>query len=166
MPAEIIQVRAMKLAYMLFLFLPLSISCKEKSCEDLFYEFVYKKNDDGYIVLETGSICPSDVLDKKYKKITADYGNTNYLLEKAASEDPTNYCIPNLVCPMTEGDIAICMLLDMYPMSDDCFENTMYENVKREYGSAADFWRYIHTSAENRNAIIRKIRNVIKNEAR
>ena len=67
---------------------------------------------------------------------------------------------------MTEGDIAICMLLDMYPMSDDCFENTMYENVKREYGSAADFWRYIHTSAENRNAIIRKIRNVIKNEAR
>ena len=57
MPAEILQVIAMKLIGILFLFLPLSISCKEKSCEDVFYEFVHKKNDGGYIVLETGNIC-------------------------------------------------------------------------------------------------------------
>ena len=46
-----------KLLFVLFLLLPISISCKEKSCEDVFYEFVHKKNDGGYIVLETGNIC-------------------------------------------------------------------------------------------------------------
>ena len=54
------------------------------------------------------------------------------------------------------------MLLDMYKMSDDYFENVMYKNIKREVHSAADFWHYIHVSEDNRNEIIKKITNWIE----
>jgi hypothetical protein len=84
------------------------------------------------------------------------------LLEKAKSLKRTNYCIPNIICPMSEGDIAICMLMDMYIMSDEYFESVMYKNIKKEEYSAADFWNYIHKSENNRNEIIQKIADWIE----
>ena len=139
------------------------ISCKEKSANDLFESFVQKKLNEKYIVLKTADITPIESLDKDYRKIIENHSNTTLLLEKAKSIKETKYCIPNLVCPMTEGDVAICMLLDMYKMSDDYFENVMYKNIKREvHHSAADFWHYIHVSEDNRNEIIKKITDWIE----
>lgn len=133
------------------------LSCKEKSANNLFERFVQKESNEKYIVLKTADINSIESLDKAYRKIIANYRHTTLLLEKAKSIKKTKYCIPNLVCPMTEGDIAICMLIDMYKISDEYFENEMYENIKREAHSAADFWNYVHISEDNRNEIIKKI---------
>lgn len=154
----------MKIKIVLFFFISSIslISCKEKSANDLFESFVHKKLNEKYIVLKTADITPIESLDKDYRKIIENHSNTTLLLEKAKSIKETKYCIPNLVCPMTEGDVAICMLLDMYKMSDDYFENVMYKNIKREVHSAADFWHYIHVSEDNRNEIIKKITNWIE----
>ena len=144
-----------------FIFSVTFISCKEKSANDLFESFVQKKSNEKYIILKTTDLTPTESLDVNYLKIIENHDNTTYLLEKAKSIKETKYCIPNLVCPMTEGDVAICMLFDMYKMSDDYFENVMYKNIKREVHSAADFWYYIHVSEDNRNEIIKKITNWI-----
>ena len=138
------------------------ISCKERSANDLFESFVQKESNEKYIVLKTGDVNPIESLDETYRKIIENRSNTTLLLEKAKSVKETKYCIPNLVCPMTEGDVAICMLIDMYKMSDDYFEKVMYENIKRELYSAADFWNYIHVSETNRNEVIKKISDWIR----
>ena len=151
----------MKIKIVLFFFISSIslVSCKEKSANDLYESFVNKKPNEKYIVLKTADVNSIEALDKTYRKIIENHSNTTLLLEKAKSIKETKYCIPNLVCPMTEGDIAICMLLDMYKMPDDYFENVMYKNIKREVHSAADFWHYIHASEDNRNEIIKKITN-------
>lgn len=133
------------------------ISCKEESVNDLFESFVHKESNEKYIVLKTADITPIESLDKDYRKIIANHNHTIVLLEKAKSTKETKYCISNLVCPMTEGDIAICMLIDMYKMPDDYFENVMYENIKREMHNAGDFWNYVHESEDHRDEIIQKI---------
>lgn len=140
-----------------FIFSITLISCKEKSANHLFESFVQKKSNEKYIILKTADLTPIELLDSNYLKIIEKQGNTTYLLEKAKSIKETKYCIPNLVCPMAEGDIAICMLIDMYQMSDDYFDTVMYENIKRKTDSARDFWDYIHMSEDNRNEVIKKI---------
>lgn len=146
-----------KIMLFFFIFSITLISCKEKSVNDLFESFVQKKSNEKYIILKTADINSLETLDITYRKIIENYSNKILLLEKAKSIKETKYCIPNLVCPMTEGDIAICMLVDMYKISDNYFENVMYKNIKREAYNAADFWNYIHISEDNRNEIIKKI---------
>ncbi|WP_152513087.1 hypothetical protein [Treponema pedis] len=146
-----------KIMLFFFIFSITLISCKEKSANDLFESFVQKTSNEKYIILKTADLTPTESLDGNYLKIIGNHGNTIYLLEKAKSLKETKYCIPNLVCPMTEGDIAICILIDMYQMSDAYFDTVMYENIQRETDNAKDFWNYIHISEDNRNEIIKKI---------
>ena len=151
-----------KILLLFFIFSISLISCKEESVKDLFESFVRTESNEKYIVLKTADVTPVELLDKDYRKIIANHNYTIVLLEKAKSIKKTKYCIPDLVCPMTEGDIAICMLIDMYKISDDYFENVMCENIKSKILSAADFWQYIHVSENNRNEIIKKITDWIK----
>ncbi|MBQ1713169.1 MAG: hypothetical protein II030_02110 [Treponema sp.] len=137
------------------------LSCKEQSDEELFNKFVQRQSSsvDEFLVLQTADTCPLESLDKDYQRIIGHHENDVFLFEKAKSEKETRWCIPLLACPLTEGDIAICMLIDMYKMSDDYFESVMYENIKRKANTAADFWDYLHESKENRSEIIQKIRD-------
>lgn len=148
-------------ALFLFAFLFNIVSCKERSCESSFNSFVDGTDEEGFICLETLDTTPFDSLNRDYSFLINDIDNTDFLLEKAKSQEETDYCIPNLVCPLFEGDIAICMLLDMYPISDDYFDYVMYQNIQRQYSSAADFWNYIHDSENNRNEIIKKISDYV-----
>lgn len=155
----------MKKKFSVFVFAMIFLSgfvlAKDKSAEELFNKFISRKTDEKYILMQTLNIAPLESLDKNYQKIIKNHANTAFLLEKAESVKKTKYYIPNLVCPMTEGDIAICMLIDMYGMSDDYFETVMYENILRKANNARDYWDYIHSSKENRTEIIQKIREWI-----
>lgn len=135
------------------------LSCKEQTDEELFDKFVQRQSADEFLVLQTADTCPLESLDKDYQRIIEHHENDVFLFEKAKSEKETRWCIPLLACPLTEGDLAICMLIDMYKMSDDYFESVMYENIKRKANTAADFWDYLHESKENRSEIIQKIRD-------
>ena len=139
----------------------LLISCKEKSVDELFNTFVNCKTDEKYITFQTSDIVPYENLDKNYKKIIENQstGTISFLYEKAKSTKETKYFIPDLVCPMTEGDIAICMLIDMFNMPDKYFDEVMYENIERKTNSARDFWDYIHSSDNNREEIIQEIKD-------
>ncbi len=139
----------------------LLISCKEKSTDELFNKFVNCKTDEEYITFQTSDIVPYEKLNKNYKKIIENQstGTISFLYEKAKSTKETKYFIPDLVCPMTEGDIAICMLIDMFNMPDKYFDDVMYENIERKTNSARDFWDYIHSSDNNREEIIQEIKD-------
>lgn len=148
----------MKVKIFLFFIFSISyIACKKNSVNNLFETFIQRESNDNYLVFQTADLTPIELLDNNYRRIIENRDNTNYLLEKAESIKETKYCLPNLVCPMAEGDIAICMLIDMYQMPDDYFDTVMYVNIKRKTNTAADFWDYIHTSENNRKEIIRKI---------
>lgn len=133
------------------------LSCKEQTDEELFDKFVQRQSADEFLVLQTADTCPLESLDKDYQRIIGHHENNVFLFEKAKSEKETCWCIPLLACPLTEGDLAICMLIDMYKMSDDYFESVMYENIKRKANTAADFWDYLHESKENRSKAIQNI---------
>lgn len=137
---------------------------KKNDADKLFANFVNreKEPDALYLGFDSLGIVPMEYLDKNYQVIIKNFDNTDYLLKKAESEKETEYGIGNIVYPMTEGDIAICMLLDMYLMPDEYFETVMYEDIERETNSARDFWHYIHESKENRLEIIHRIKNYSK----
>ena len=134
-------------------------ACKKKSDPELFDEFVQRQDGSEYLVLQTADTLPLESLDKDYRRIIEHHENETFLFRKAESEKDTRWCMPLLACPLTEGDIAICMLIDMYKMSDEYFECVMYKNIERKTNTAADFWNYIHESKENRSKVIQKVRD-------
>ena len=138
------------------------VSCKSKSDMELFDDFAQKKSVAGFIILQTLDVNPEESLDKNYRKIIKNKANALFLFEKAKSTTKTQYCIPILHKPLTEGDVAICMLCDMYKISDEYFQTVMYENIKRQTNTAEDFWNYVQASEENRNEIIQKISDWVK----
>lgn len=144
--------------YFIFLICVFLISCKIQSDEEVFNKFVQRKSVTDFLILQTMDVTPLESLDKDYRRIIENTANRTFLFEKAKSEKETQWCIPILMCSLTEGDVAICMLCDMYKMSDEYFENVMYENVEGEAGTknAGDFWNYVHESPEHRDEIIQK----------
>ena len=133
------------------------LACKKQSDQELFSEFVQRQSGAEYLVLQTADSVPLESLDKDYREIIEHHENETFLFEKAESEKVTRWCLPLLACPLTEGDIAICMLIDMYKMSDEYFESVMYQNIERKANNASDFWSYLHESKENRSEVIQKI---------
>lgn len=102
--------------------------------------------------------------DKLFKMGTA---INSFLLEKAKGNAPTNYMIENIVCPLTDGDIAIDLLLDINLISDNVFaEELVPDSIKEEYrnNGASVWWEWIHESASNRAWVIDAIMKTAKRQ--
>ncbi len=96
--------------------------------------------------------------DKMYKQ--GKIHNT-FLLEKAYSDNITNYYIPNIV-RLTVGDVAIMLLIDINFKGTDAKWKKIF--VKKEmltkYNQEGSkiWWNWIHEKRENRAWIISQIK--------
>jgi hypothetical protein len=104
--------------------------------------------------------------NKYYKKLYNMNKKINcYLLEKAYSTKPTNWYFYPFYFQMTEGDIAIKLLLDINLLNDSEFYKIIPEKINDEYnksnGYANIWWIYLHKNIENRKEIIELIKETI-----
>ena len=92
-------------------------------------------------------------------------GHNAFLLEQALSEDATDYFIPGVTDTLTQGDMAIRLLLDINfsGTDNDWIEQFVPLSIQEEYTrqGAQVWWDWIQESAENRNWIIERIREVL-----
>jgi hypothetical protein len=88
-----------------------------------------------------------------------------YLLEKSYSLKITNWYFQPFYFQMTEGDMAIALLLDINIVADNDFYKMIPSEIEHEYienGKNADiWWVYLHKDISNRENIIRIIRENI-----
>jgi hypothetical protein len=104
--------------------------------------------------------------NKNYDKMYSEGKVHNkYLLNKALSEEITNFCIPNVTGFLSEGDIAIMLLLDInYKGSDQEWINTFVPmNLIEDYYTRGSivWWSWIHGSSENRRMLVDKINDIL-----
>lgn len=77
-------------------------------------------------------------------------------MDKAYSEKKTTYRL----CPMpfflTEGDVAICLLLDINKLNPpQLLPENMIDSYEKE--GAWIFWSYLHEEKANRERVVEKI---------
>ena len=134
----------------------------------LFDKMVNKKNSvDGTNViclysydLHTGE--QNEYHEKLYKKGSK---INNFLLQKANQANKTNYIIPNIVSPLTDGDIAISLLLDINQITDSEFKlNLITKEIEEDYNNSGStvWWKWIHENIENRKWVISQIKILIE----
>ena len=87
-----------------------------------------------------------------------------YLLEKSYSLEITNWYFHPFHFQMTEGDIAIVLLLEKNLIEDDFYKIVPYE-IKYEYiengRDASIWWDYLHKDVKNRENIIGLIKEKV-----
>lgn len=96
--------------------------------------------------------------EKLYKKIVSRGKRNNYfLLGAMLGDEPTAFCLPNTVCPLTSGDIAFLLLTDINCHDD--WEKRLFptELTERADFSAALMFDYLHESRENRILVARSL---------
>ena len=72
--------------------------------------------------------------------------------------------LTNIACPLTDGDIALCLLLDINLFGDEVFiDKLVHPDIKKKYldNGAQVWWKWIHSNTENRKWIIGEIKNLI-----
>ena len=96
--------------------------------------------------------------NKNYDDFVKRGKKTNYfLIQKMLCDEPTSFCIPNFVVPLTDGDIAFMLLTDINCTDD--WEKTLIpaEITEKDGYSAADLFAYLHESRENRIEVAKKL---------
>lgn len=96
--------------------------------------------------------------EKLYKKIVSRGERNNYfLLGAMLGDEPTAFCLPNTVCPLTSGDIAFLLLTDINCHDD--WQKRLFpsELTERADFSAALMFDYLHESRENRILVARSL---------
>ncbi len=87
--------------------------------------------------------------------------HNKFLLERAYSDNITNYYIPNIV-RLTEGDIAIMLLININFKGTDAKWKKIFVNNKilTEYNQEGSkvWWNWLHEKKENRAWIVLQIK--------
>jgi len=86
-----------------------------------------------------------------------------FLLEKAKGTNITKYFIPNIVCPLSDGDVAIALFIDINKIDDNVFISTLVnEEIKEEYNTigASIWWNWLHRNIKNREWIIARLKEI------
>lgn len=120
----------------------------------------------GYLPLDSSCMNDQPKVKKCYNTIL-NYGMevNYYLIQRMICDEPTMFCLPNIVCPLTDGDIAFMLLCDIN--CKDEYEQRLFpaELISKPGYSAADMFSYLHESRENRIAVaLRLLDEYIKDE--
>ncbi len=136
------------------------VSCNS-SFEQSFDKLIRIKNDD---CLNTVNMHSVDNVSNDYKNLflMGKEINSN-LLNIAISDKETKYRLCSMAFYLTEGDISICLLLDINEIGDKEFEMLIPEQLIEKYKSsgASVWWLWIQGSIANRKWVIDKISSLL-----
>jgi hypothetical protein len=152
--------------FLLFVVL-LLINCQKydvnNKAEYYFNKLVNVKNEQEFYSINLNGI--NNINNKNYIKLYNMNKSINeYLLEKSNSLKITNWYFNPFHFQMTEGDIAIVLLLEIN-LNEDDFYKIVPNEIENEYienGKNADiWWFYLHEDIKNREKIIELIKEKI-----
>lgn len=134
------------------------ISCKND------FDILYKQmiNEKETVLLEHSDYSSS--LNDAYMKICKmGKGNNNNLLELAINENSTNWVTDFSYRPLTDGDLAISLIIDINEISDEDFYLLMPLEVRNEYekNGVVAFWDWIHEGVANREYVINQLEKLM-----
>lgn len=125
---------------------------------------LYKKmiNEKQTVFLEHSDYSSS--VNKLYLKICKmGKKNNDRLLELAINENKTNWITNFSYQPLTDGDLAISLLIDINEISDVDFKFLMPSDIRDEYEEEGGriFWDWIHEDIANRKYVIIQLKKII-----
>ena len=85
--------------------------------------------------------------------------NNQVLLQKAISTNKTNWYIRHIHIQLTDGDVALCLLLDINFISDSDFYELIPDFLIEEYkgNSARVWWDWVQSDINNRKWLVSKL---------
>jgi hypothetical protein len=152
--------------FLLFIIL-IFINCQNytgnSKAEYYFNKLINVKNEQEFYSINLNGI--ENIKDKYYIKLYNMNKSINeYLLEKSYSLKITNWYFHPFHFQMTEGDIALVLLLEINLIEDDFCKIVPYE-IEYEYiengRNANIWWVYLHKDIKNRENIIGLIKEKI-----
>lgn len=138
----------------IFFFGVIFISCKN-DFDSLYKQMINEK--------ETVTLINSDYsssLNVAYAKILKmGKENNDKLLKLAINENSTNWITNISYQPLTDGDLAISLIIDINKISDEDFYLLMPSEIKNEYEKkgVVVFWDWIHEGVSNREYVINQL---------
>lgn len=134
------------------------ISCKKDF--DSLYKQMIKEEKNVFLEHPDYSSSINDAYMKIYKMGKE---NNNNLVELAINENPTNWLTDFSYRPITDGDLAISLLIDINEISDEEFYLLMPLELRNEYdkNGVVVFWDWIHENVINRKYVINQLIKII-----
>ena len=85
--------------------------------------------------------------------------NNNKLLKLAINENSTNWITDFSYRPLTDGDLAISLIIDINEITDEDFYLLMPLEIRNEYekNGVVVFWDWIHEGVYNRKYVINQL---------
>ena len=141
-----------------FLLMLLIISCKNDF--NVFYKQMINEKETVFLEHPDYSSSLNDVYMKIYKMGKE---NNYKLLEFAINDNPTNWLTTFSYIPLTDGDLAISLIIDINEISDEDFFLLMPLEIRKEYekNGVLVFWNWIHEDISNRKYVITQLKNIL-----
>ncbi len=114
--------------------------------------------DEPYVELHSLDTYPSSG-NKKYDAYVKRGKEVNYyLIRRMLNNEPTKFYIPDIATPLTDGDIAFMMLMDIN-CDDDGWEKKLFPSfvTEKEGYTARYLFDYLHASESNRLEVAQKL---------
>lgn len=142
----------------IFFFGVIFISCKN-DFDTLYQQMINEKET---VFLEHHDYS-SSVNDRYMKICKMGKGNNEALLKLAINENPTNWITCLSYRSLTDGDLAISLIIDINEINDEDFCLLMPLEIRKEYEKigVVVFWDWIHESVSNREYVINQLENLI-----
>ena len=114
-------------------------------------------------VMLTHSDYSSSLNDAYAKILKMGKKNNIRLLELAINENSTNWITDFSYRPLTDGDLAISLIIDINEISDENFYLLLPIEIRNEYekNGAVVFWDWIHEGISNREYVISQLENLM-----
>lgn len=133
------------------------ISCKND------FDILYKQmiNEKETVLFEHSDY--SSLNDAYMKICKMGKENNNNLLELAINENSTNWVTDFSYRPLTDGDLAISLIIDINEIRDEDFYLLMPLEVRNEYekNGVVVFWDCIHEGGANREYVIDQLEKLM-----
>jgi hypothetical protein len=117
-----------------------------------------------YDCLNTVSLHGLDDCSQKYKELYLKGAKINHqLIAKAISGKETKYRLCPMSFLLTEGDIALCLLIDINKMDDNEFYKLIPPALISDHKNKGSitWWLWIHEKPENRRWVVDQIQAIL-----
>jgi hypothetical protein len=148
----------MKYLSLLLLIFVIAVSCN--NYQNAFESLISKKEIDCFPSVDLEGL---DCIDNNNYKIIYNSGTraNSYLISRLTSDRKTKWTYATMPFFLTEGDIALLLLMDINNIDFMILLPKELENEYKKHGALC-WWSWIHENDRNRNMVIKLLNDEIK----